>query len=82
MSPFYVLHWVLHGLLLNMYAFVFDICLDICAKCMYVRRVLFVIAGCTYEDYEAWIVWACETSWDIWGQEIEVYGILKVFFIR
>ena len=43
MSPFYVLHRVLHGLLLNMYAFVF-VCLDICAKCMYVCRVLFVIA--------------------------------------
>ena len=33
-----------------------------------------------YEDYEAWIVWAIETSWDIWGQVIEVYGLLKVLF--
>ena len=43
MSPFYVLRWVLHGLLLNMYVFVF-VCLDVRAKCMYVCRVLCVIA--------------------------------------
>ena len=48
-----------------------------CVEC-YICNCL--IAGCTYEDYEAWIVWACETSWDIWGQEIEVYGLLKGFF--
>ena len=40
MFPFYILCWVLH---VNMYVFVF-VCLDVCVKCMYVRRGLCVIA--------------------------------------
>ena len=35
------------------------------------------------EDYEAWIVWACDTIvGKFGGQVFEVYGLLKVFLIR